>query len=115
LLVNAIGERARLMGNVAPARGHWVGVRAVDPGLKRVAVGAEVVVRAGGVRRVRVVSSSDGFLSAGPATVQFGLGSTGTIDEFTVRWPDGSRENFPGSAVDRVVELRRGGGSMVKP
>ena len=32
LLVNAIGERARLFRNVAPDRGHWVAVRAVDPG-----------------------------------------------------------------------------------
>ena len=52
LLVNAIGEKARLLRNVAPNRGHWIAVRAVDPHLMRDAIGAEVTVRAGGVRRV---------------------------------------------------------------
>jgi hypothetical protein len=110
LLVNAIGERARLFRNVARDRGNWIVVRAFDGGLNREAVGAKVAVRAGGVERVRVVSSSEGFLSAGPASAHFGLGPARMIDEFSVAWQDGSRETFPGGAVNRVVELRKGTG-----
>jgi hypothetical protein len=115
LLVNAIGEPARLFRNVARDRGHWLLVRAVDPALNRDAVGAEVVVRAGGVKRVRMVSSSEGYLSAGPATVHVGLGSSRAIEEIEVAWPDGSREIFPGGAADRVVELRKGAGRSKRP
>jgi hypothetical protein len=111
LLVNAIGERARLLKNVAPGRGHWVAVRAIDPALNRDAVGAEVAVKAGGVRRARVVASSDSFLSAGPGGAHFGLGHAETVDEFEVAWPDGSRERFPGGPAGRTVELRKGAGS----
>jgi enediyne biosynthesis protein E4 len=108
LLVNAIGERARLLRNVARERGNWVAVRAIDSQLGRDVVGAVVAVKAGGVERVRVVSSSEGFLSAGPAAAHFGLGPAPAIEEFAVVWPDGTRETFEGGAVNRVVELRRG-------
>lgn len=110
LLVNAIGEKARLLKNVAPQGGHWVVVRAFDPALKRDAVGAEVVIRAGGVEHWRVVSSSSSFLSAGPASVEFGLGEAERIEWYEVAWPDGTRERFVGGPADCWVELRKGSG-----
>ena len=55
---------ARLFRNVATNRGNWVAVR-VDAGLDRDAVGAVVAVRAGGIMRVRVVGSSEGFSRPG--------------------------------------------------
>jgi hypothetical protein len=108
LLVNAIGEKARLFRNVAPNRGHWVTVRAFDPKLGRDAIGAEIVARAGGARRLRVIGTGDSYLSASPALAHFGFGSADKVDEYEVRWPDGTRENFPGGKVDRRIELRKG-------
>jgi hypothetical protein len=108
LLVNAIGEKARLLRNVAPNRGHWVAVRALDPKRNRDAVGAEVTVRAGGVSRVRVIGSADSFLSAGPAEAHFGLGAATVVESYEVAWPDGTRETFPGGPVNRQIELRKG-------
>jgi len=110
LLVNAIGEKARLLKGIAPARGHWVAARAFDPALNRDAIGAEVSVRAGGTIRTRPIGSSESFLSAGPAIAHFGLGRSDTVDSFEVIWPDGKREKFPGGPADRRVELRRGAG-----
>jgi hypothetical protein len=110
LLVNAIGEKARLFRNVSPKRGHWVIVRAFDPALNRDAIGAEVTVRAGGVRRLRVIGSGDSYLSAGPGVSHFGLGSADRVDECEVKWPDGVHERFSGGAVDRRIELRKGTG-----
>jgi hypothetical protein len=106
--VNAIGEKARLLRNVAPNRGHWVAVRALDPKRNRDAVGAEVTVRAGGVSRVRVIGSADSFLSAGPAEAHFGLGAATVVESYEVAWPDGTRETFPGGPVNRQIELRKG-------
>jgi hypothetical protein len=114
LLINAIGEPARLLKNVAPNRGHWIGVRPIDPRWKRDAIGAEVVVRAGGVERLGVAASSQSFLSAGPALLHFGLGPAAMVDGFDVTWPDGTCETFAGATADRLVELRRGSGTMKK-
>src|SRR5262249_25381302 len=47
LLVTTIGDRARIFRNVAGKGGHWLMVRAVDPALKRDAIGAEVRITAG--------------------------------------------------------------------
>jgi hypothetical protein len=112
LLVNAIGEKARLFKNMAPARGHWVTVRAFDPSLNRDAIGPEIVARTGSVRRLRVIGSGDSYLSASPLLAHFGLGPVENIDEFEVAWPDGSKEVFPGGMADRALELRKGTGRL---
>jgi hypothetical protein len=111
LLVNAVGERARLLKGVAPNRGHWIAVRALDPALNRDAIGAEVVAVTGTVRRLRPIASSDSFLSAGPPVAHFGLGAAAAVDSFEVRWPDGSRETFRGAPADQKVELHKGRGN----
>jgi hypothetical protein len=108
LLVNAAGEKARLFRNVAPNRGHWIVIRALDPALKREALGAEVAVTAGGVRRVRVITSADSFLSAGPPVAHFGLGAGSIIEAVEVTWPDGMKESFSGGPADQIRVVRKG-------
>jgi hypothetical protein len=114
LLVNAIGEKARLFKNVVPNRGHWVEIRAFDPLLNRDAIGAEIVARTGSVRRMRVIGSGDSYLSASPLLAHFGLGSVDKIDEYEVAWPDGIKERFSGGDVDKRIELRKGAGTLLK-
>lgn len=107
LLVNAIGEKARLFRNIAPNRGHWVSVRTIDSTYDRDAIGAEVIVRTGNAQRLRIIGSGDSYLSACPAVSHFGLGLADKVDEYEVKWPDGTQEQFPGGPVDRLVELRK--------
>jgi hypothetical protein len=113
LLVNAIGEKARLLRGVAPNRGHWVSVRAIDPSLNRDAIGAEVVVKAGGKRLMRTIRSNDSYLSAGPVVAHFGLGTATSVDAYEITWPDGTREVFPGSPADTRLERLKGTGKKL--
>ena len=110
LLVTAIGDRARLFRDVAPRRGHWLTVRAWDPGLKRDAYGAEVRVRAGGREWLRVVNPAQSYLCSGDVLALFGLGPAAAVEAVEVAWPDGSRERFPGGPADRALQLRKGEG-----
>lgn len=110
LLVNAVGEKARLLRNVAPNRGHWFGVRAVDPACNRDALGAVVVARTGSVKRMRLVGSGESYLSACPLTVHFGLGAAESVDDCEVTWPDGVRERFPGGPAGTTIVLVKGKG-----
>src|SRR5438034_2332005 len=74
LIINA-GAPAQLVRNVAPKRGHWVLVRAIDPGLGgRDAYGAEITVRAGARRWWRLVQPGYSFLVSNDPRVHFGLG-----------------------------------------
>jgi hypothetical protein len=110
LLVTTIGGPARLFRNVAPGRGHWLRVRAFDPGLCRDAVGAEVRVRIGGRTLVRWLQAAESYLCSSEPRAHFGLGSADRVEGIEVLWPDGHREAFPGCTADQPVEVRKGEG-----
>jgi hypothetical protein len=111
LLVTQIGGRARLLRNVAPAKGHWLAVRAVLPKHKRDAYGAEVTVRAGGKSFWRLLNPGYSYCSSNDPRCHFGLGPSERYDAIDVLWPDGSEETFPSGRADRQVELRQGEGT----
>ncbi len=113
LLVTTVGGRARLYRNVAPHRGHWLLVRALDRRGQRDAYGAEVTVTAGGRRCLRLVNPAYSYLCSNDVRAHFGLGKAARVDAIDVRWPDGTRETFPGRAADQVVVLRQGAGRPV--
>jgi hypothetical protein len=110
LLVTTAGGRARLFRNVAPRKGHWLSVRALESAGKRDALGAEITVKAGGRAWKGDVRSADSYLCASEPRVHLGLGGAARYDAIEVLWPDGSRERFGGGAVDRRVVLRQGTG-----
>lgn len=110
LLVTQIGGPARILRNVAPHRGHWLMVRAVDPALQRDAIGAEIRIEAGAKRWLGLVQPGQSFQCSNDPRVHFGLGAVTHVDFVEVAWPDGSTERFPCSAVDCVVEIQRGSG-----
>jgi hypothetical protein len=116
LLVTRLGGPARLYRNVAPKRGHWLLVKAVDPALGgRDAYGAEVTVRAGPRRWKRWLNPGFSYLSSNDPRVHFGLGEAAQVEAISVVWPDGSEETFPGGAADRRVLLRKGEGRAAGP
>ena len=104
---------ASLYRNVAPDRGHWLVVRAVDPARKRDAYGAEVTVRAGGKAYWRLLNPASSYCGSNDPRGHFGLGPSERYERIDVRWPDGSAETFPGGAADRAVELRQGEGQSL--
>jgi hypothetical protein len=111
LLVTTIAAKARLYRNVAPNRGHWLLVRAVDPKLGgRDAYGAEVRVRAGQRSWLRLINPGSSFLCSNDVRAHFGLGSVTRVEQIEVQWPDGTAEVFPGCRVDQRITLARGTG-----
>jgi hypothetical protein len=109
LLVTTVAGRARLLRNVAPRRGGWLTCRVTDPALKRDAYGAEVTVVTADRRFVAAVQPGQSYLSSHDPRLHFGLGKRTEVQSIQVRWPDGSRERFPG-AIGRAVILERGKG-----
>jgi hypothetical protein len=113
LLVTTAAGRARLYRNVAPHRGHWLLVRALDPALRRDAYGAEVRVRAGERHWVRLINPAGSYLCSSDARAHFGLGAAARVDAIEVTWPDGSTEVFAGGPADRSLVLRKGTGKRL--
>ena len=114
LLVTNIGERARLYRNIAPKRGHWLLVRAIDAVLRRDAYGAEITVQTAGHRLMRWINPGYSYLCSNDPRAHFGLGQADRVDALEVIWPDGSEEIFPGAAADQLVVLRKGEGKPRK-
>jgi hypothetical protein len=110
LLVTTIAGPVRLYRNVAPKRGHWLLVRALDPALRRDAYGAQITVFASGHRWLRCVNPGYSYLCSNDPRAHFGLGQADRVDAIEVIWPDGATEAFPGQAVDQAVVLRKGEG-----
>jgi hypothetical protein len=111
LLVTEIAGPARLHRNIAPARGHWLIVRAVDPRWKRDAYGAEITITAGGRVRRGWINPGSSYLSSNDPRAHFGLGVAAHVESIEVLWPDGVREQFGSRKADQILELRRGEGS----
>jgi hypothetical protein len=111
LLVTEVGGPVRLFRNVAPQRGHWLLVRAVDPTLRRDAYGAEVLVRAGGHCWRRQINPGSSYQCSNDPRAHFGLGPAEQVEAIEVIWPDGVQESFPGRAADQIIVLRKGDGS----
>jgi hypothetical protein len=110
LLITTIDSHARLYRNDGGNASASVEIHALDPQLRREALGAKVTAIAGARRWVRHAISSGGYLTSGHGWIHLGLGEAKSIDRFEVWWPDGTTESFPGATAGTVVELRRGEG-----
>jgi hypothetical protein len=113
LVVTNVAGPAQFYRNVAPRRGHWLTIRAIDPDLHRDAYGAVVTVQAGTHRWVGLVNPGQSYQSSGDPRVHFGLGPVERLDSIRIDWPNGQTEAFPGAKVDCVRCLQRGQGQKV--
>jgi len=115
IVINNHDQRPTLLRNVAPA-GHWISIAVTQSaGGPRDAIGAVVTVEAGAQRLRRDVVSGGSYCSQSDLRAHFGLGRTTTTDRIIVRWPDGAREAFGVSGIDRIVALTKGRGERLKP
>jgi hypothetical protein len=110
IITTCIGGPARVYRNVAPRKGNWLGVQAREPARKRDAVGAEIIVEAGGKRFIRYANPGYSYLCSNDPRAHFGLGPAAAVDRIVVRWPDGLQEEFPGGPVNRYVVVNKGEG-----
>jgi hypothetical protein len=110
LLVTQVAGPARLYRNKISHSGHWLGVRAIDPKLNRDAYGAQITVIAGDLRWLRLINPGYSYLCSNDPRAHFGLGKLQRIDGMEVVWPNGDREFFRKTEVDKYVELIKGAG-----
>jgi hypothetical protein len=111
LLVTTVGGPARLFRNVAPGKGHWLMVRAIDPSLGgRDAVGAEITLELGAQKKLGWINPAGSYLCSSDPRAHFGLGAADKVDAIRVLWPEGTTEVFTPEGIDRVVVVRKGDG-----
>ena len=108
LVKNRTGPQLRLWRNRSDSEAHRVTLRLEGLRSNVQGIGSRVRLRFGDRVRVKELRAGTGFLSQDAALLFFGLGDAETIDELTVRWPDGGVQTFRDVPADRALTIREG-------
>ncbi len=117
---DTLERRVALFRNdIANRRGHhFLSVRLEGQGkggANRMAVGARVIVKAGGLTQTREITAGRGHVGHQDDTrLLFGLGRATTVDSLEIRWNDatGRVDRFAKLPVDRFLLVRQGKGPV---
>ncbi len=107
-LLVAQNEPLVFLHNQTERAGHWVSFRLEGRRSNRDAVGARVILRAGGRRLVADRFGGGSYLSANDPRLHFGLGASVRIEDVEVRWPSGQVDRHDDLEADAVYHLREG-------
>lgn len=113
VVVMNMNEPPSLLRNDVNNGNHWVKVKLIGTKSNRSAIGAAVLVTAGGRRQRQDVLSQSSFYSQNDLRLHFGLGESKRAEEIEIRWPSGLRERYGRVPGDRIVTLREGGGERM--
>lgn len=109
LLITQNGRRPALFRNDQATGHHWLRLKLVGRPPNRDAIGAQILLTAGGTTQQRQVMPTRGYLSQSELAVTFGLGSATAVDQVQIRWPDGSEQRVQPAGVDRAMTIEQGG------
>ncbi len=91
ILLLSIGRPPALLRNDGGNRNHWLGFRLIGHRSNRDAVGARVLVTAGGRRQEGRRLGGTSYGSASDPRLLFGLGAARSAERVEVVWPSGRR------------------------
>ena len=106
LAITQVGGPAVLLRNDQATGNGWLRVRLAGRPPHREAIGAEVVLTAGGRSQRRAVMPSRSYLSQVELPLTFGLGTAASVDSLRVRWPDGTVQEVPADGLGPGRTLR---------
>ena len=84
---------------------RWLEVRLGGSASNRSGIGAQVTAVTGTLRQQRDVDGGSGYGSQPSLPVEFGLGSTNTVDSLIVRWPSGQTQVLTGVATNQILSV----------
>ena len=107
MLIMNMNEPPSLVRNEYSGGHAWIELALEGRHSNRSAIGATVIVTAGGVRQARAVLSQSSYYSHDDLRLHFGLGPHARVDEIEVRWPSGRVQrlkNVEGRKLVKIVE-----------
>ena len=105
MLVMNMNEPPSLLRNEYSGGNGWIEIKLVGTRSNRSALGATVVVAAGGWRQARTVLSQSSYYSHDDLRLHFGLGAASRADSIEVTWPSGAAQSLKDVAGRRVVTI----------
>ena len=89
--------------------GHFLNVSLQATQSNRSAIGARVNVTAGGRKQIDEVMGGGSYYSQNSSILHFGLGTLSSVEQVTVEWPSGIKQQVRGPGVDttlRIIEAK---------
>jgi hypothetical protein len=97
-----------LYRNRMPLPRTWVELELHGAGANTAAVGARVLITAGGRTQLRFVNGGNGFAAQGTTRLHAGLLDATRIERIAIRWPSGQEQVLTGAAVNQIHVVREG-------
>jgi hypothetical protein len=106
VLVMNMNEPPSLLLNGYSGPNRWLLLKLEGAASNRSAIGATVVLRAGGRTKARAVLSQSSYYSHDDLRLHFGLGSTERADEIEIRWPGGATQVLKDVAAGQILKVQ---------
>ena len=91
-----------LLRNDQKLGNHWVRIKLTGQKQNRDAIGASVILHAGGHAQWRQVMPTRSYLSQSELTLSFGLGRSDRIDSAEIHWPGGGIQRLHSLKIDAL-------------
>ncbi len=111
VIVNNVHDTPDFFRLDQSAKPHWISFTLVGTESNRSAIGARVLVTAGGAAQRQEVRGGGSYYSQNDLRLHFGLGTSAVADRVDVRWPNGREESWTGLESGRLHTLKEGTGS----
>ena len=101
------GRKARLFRNDQQSNNHWLRLKLIGKAPNLDALGATVSLTANGITQQRMVMPTRSYMSQVELPVTFGLGKTNKVDNLTISWPDGTKQEVLVPKVDTLMRIQQ--------
>jgi Tfp pilus assembly protein PilF/peroxiredoxin len=112
LMAPRSSPQLRLFRNDYAEANASLAIRLVGTRSNRDGVGARVTLKAGQLRRTKLVQIGSGFLSQHSKELLFGLGKSEGEAEASIVWPSGLKQTVSGLPLNRRVWIEEGKGAV---
>ena len=103
-----------LLRNDGGNSNHWLGITLRGKDGPASAIGAKVVVTAGGKKQVLINQWTTSYLSNNDPRLHIGLGKEKTIELLEIFWSDGKKEEYRNVMCNRYITILQGKGIIDK-
>ncbi len=106
LMVMNNDDKVDLLQNRSETSHRWLKLKLKGTHCNRDAVGAKVVLKAGGYSLTQEVRAGSSYLSQSDLRLHFGLGARDRVDSISVSWPCGKDQALePPSQLNQIVQV----------
>jgi hypothetical protein len=103
-------QPALLYRGITEGGGNWVQFHLTGTKSNRDAIGARIVLSAGGLTQIREIDGGNGYAGQSMKRAHFGIGKAAAVDRVEIRWPSGLVEKIGPVAANALTRVTEGKG-----